>query len=192
MKRRRRETGHHSAGRWRRVAAAIAATIAGSAGAADLMPDALSLMVGDGSDVTTYTVGAVWKTPFTCPWLADNNIDVRVAGDIAYWAGQDRDKPVNDLVDVSVTPLLHWSPRGGAWQALFVEAGIGLHLLSHTQINQRRFSTAFQFGERLVVGVNLGGPIEIGGYLQHVSNADIKQPNDGITQWGVMLRMLLR
>lgn len=193
MKGHRGGWGQRRAGRWRLAAAALASAIASSASAADLLPDALSLAAGDFASVTSFTVGGLWKTPVAWPMLADNNIDLRIAGEVAYWYGHDRGAPVSDLWDFGLTPLLHWSPREGPWRALFVEGGIGLHLLTHAQINDhRRFSTAFQFGERLVVGVSLGGMLEVGGYLQHVSNAKIKKPNDGLTQFGVMLRLPLR
>ena len=38
----------------------------------------------------------------------------------------------------------------------YVEAGIGLHLLSHSSIGDKRLSTAFQFGDHLGVGYRFG------------------------------------
>ena len=65
----------------------------------------------------------------------------------------------------------------------YAEAGIGAHLLSETQINDhRRFSTAFQFGDHVGVGLRFGqrGEYDLGYRFQHLSNADIKKANDGI------------
>jgi lipid A 3-O-deacylase len=68
--------------------------------------------------------------------------------------------------------------------APYLEASVGLHLLSHTQINEtRQFSTAFQFGEFLGAGVAFGDNYryDIALRIQHVSNGGIKNPNDGLT-----------
>ncbi len=65
----------------------------------------------------------------------------------------------------------------------YVEGGAGIHLLSHTRIDERVFSTSFQFGELLGAGVNFGDreQYSIGVRIQHISNGRIKEPNDGIT-----------
>jgi hypothetical protein len=76
----------------------------------------------------------------------------------------------------------------------FVELGVGVHLLSHTRINNdRNLATAFQFGENAGTGIAFGEHrrFEFGVYVQHESNARIKQPNNGLTYFGAVLRMAL-
>ena len=75
------------------------------------------------------------------------------------------------------------APSSGVGHVLYLEAGIGVHLLSHASIDARDLSTAFQFGEFAGIGVNFGEHSEcgIGLRIQHLSNARIKQPNDGVT-----------
>ena len=77
----------------------------------------------------------------------------------------------------------------------YLEAGIGVHLLSHVRINNDRdLSTAFQFGENAGAGIAFGENhrFELGVYVQHESNASIKEPNPGLTYLGVVLRVALR
>ena len=71
---------------------------------------------------------------------------------------------------------------------LFVEGGLGFHLLSATRINNDRiFSTAFQFGEMVGVGTSFGSrnEYEVRLLVQHVSNGRIKLPNWGLTYPGI-------
>lgn len=88
-----------------------------------------------------------------------------------------------DIVAVGITPNLRieWPHRS---MAPFAEIGIGGHLLSHTELRGGpHFGVAFQFGEWLGAGVRLGREqaFEVGVRIEHMSNADIKQPNNGIT-----------
>jgi len=66
----------------------------------------------------------------------------------------------------------------------FVDVGIGINFLSHTSLQEvQQFGIALQFGEFVGTGLRFGqnGAYEIGVRLQHMSNANIKFPNDGIT-----------
>jgi hypothetical protein len=125
--------------------------------------------------------------------LKRNDLSVRLSVEVSHWGGREQGAPVTSLVDVGATPLLRWAPPSGVAAHVFAEAGIGVHVLSHAQINYKYFSTAFQFGERAALGLAIGpgDRFEIAGYVQHVSNAGIKVPNDGVTLGGVMLRLSL-
>jgi len=176
------------------MAIALAASAAPTA-AAGLAPDQLALSVSYGESTVVYDVGAVWGLlPWSSDFLKAHNLRLGLSADIARWQSHDSGAPVTWLWDFSATPLLRWSPHGGAWESVFVEAGIGAHLLSKTELGDvRRFSTAFQFGERLALGTTFGESrrYEIAAYLQHVSNAEIKLPNSGLTQWGATVRLPL-
>ena len=90
----------------------------------------------------------------------------------------------NELVDVSLTPVLRVQRDASLSSGVtpFAEAGIGAHLLSDTRLGVRVFSTAFQFGSHIGLGLGFGerGQYELSYRYQHLSNADIKQPNDGL------------
>ena len=98
-------------------------------------------------------------------------------------ARQARKFGVRDIVAVGATPMLRIEWPGRALRP-FVEGGVGAHLLSHTQLQGGpRLGTAFQFGEWIGTGIRLGpaGAWELALRIEHMSNADIKLPNDGIT-----------
>ncbi|MBS0326059.1 MAG: acyloxyacyl hydrolase [Proteobacteria bacterium] len=96
-----------------------------------------------------------------------------------------RGKPLGaaDIAAIGVTPNLRveWPRRD---MAPYAGIGVGAHLLSHTQLRGGpSLGTAFQFGEWLEAGLRLGTrrSFEVGLRLEHMSNADIKLPNDGLT-----------
>jgi lipid A 3-O-deacylase len=173
---------------------AAMACAAASSHAADLAPDQVAVSVGWAHNIDVYDVGLVWELPVTLDLLKRNDLSVRLSADVANWQGRERGSQVTSLWDFSLTPLLRWSRPGTGSPRVFAEGGIGVHLLSHTQINYtKRFSTAFQFGECAALGLAFGpgDKVEIAGYVRHVSNGDIKTPNDGVTQGGVMVRLRL-
>ncbi|MFC7369007.1 acyloxyacyl hydrolase [Vreelandella zhaodongensis] len=81
-----------------------------------------------------------------------------------------------DNVAWTLTPALRWSFAGE--RGVFVEAGIGAALFLNTHHEKRRLSTAFQFEDRLAIGMALGSG-ELLASLIHYSNAGIKRPNNG-------------
>ena len=109
----------------------------------------------------------------------------------AYWEAQlgywDSDKSGaghDDLAEISLTPVFRLEPksaRAGGFSP-YVEGGIGLHLLSNTSIGNRQLSTMLQFGSLVGAGFRFGdaGRYQLGYRFQHISNASIKSPNDGM------------
>jgi len=181
---------------WVRVGAlALALTCASFApsarAASGLAPDGLDLTGGYGDNVAIYGIGVHWDSLCTCAAFKSAGFDLKLAAQLAYWKGHEHPASNSSLWDVGLTPVLRWSPPGGGAARLFLEAGIGAHLLSDTRINTERvFSTAFQFGEIGVIGLGFGDRYryEIGGLIQHVSNGAIKEPNNGLTYFGAVFR----
>lgn len=101
---------------------------------------------------------------------------------VGYAHGNAKFEDNKRLAAVGITPVLRLErPRSDV--DLFLECGIGTRFLSDTRIyGSRAFSTAFQFGELIGVGLRFGPrqAYELGLRLEHVSNGGIKQPNDGI------------
>ena len=88
------------------------------------------------------------------------------------------------VVDGSFTSVLGLRPASGRLASTYMEFGFGLHLLSDSRIGaDRNFGCAFQFGEFLGIGADLGSQrrYSFGVRVQHVSNGSIKSQNDGIT-----------
>lgn len=89
----------------------------------------------------------------------------------------------NEIVAAGVTPLLRLQFPNDRTTGFF-EGGVGFRFLSATSIyDTRRFSTAFQFGEILGIGMRFGAAqaFEVGVRVEHISNGGIKRPNDGLT-----------
>src|SRR5215470_10391441 len=145
--------------------------------ATDLAPDAVGLTGGYGGDVAVYGAALSWRLPGPHAALTENGLDARFVAQLAYWRGNGRPTPNGSLWDTSLTPMLRWTDRAQTAPQFFVEGGVGIHLLSSTRINNdRSFSTAFQFGEQIGIGMAFGAGYfyELGVYVQHVSNANIK------------------
>jgi hypothetical protein len=88
----------------------------------------------------------------------------------------------NDVYALGVQPMVRFIKDQGAIRP-YIEAGVGLRLLSHPTItDQYSLSTAFQFTEIVGVGAQFGGhqQYQAGCRFQHISNASIKDPNPGI------------
>ena len=163
--------------------------------AASFEPDGLDVTVGQGHSVFVSGAALHWDALCECQALKEHGFTTRLEAQISYWHAQVHPTDNGSLWDVGVTPMLRWlASCCGAVQP-YVEAGVGVHLLSHTRINNDRdLSTAFQFGENAGTGIAFGENhrFELGVYVQHESNASIKEPNPGLTYLGVVLRIALR
>jgi lipid A 3-O-deacylase len=166
----------------------------GAGAASSLAPDGVDLTGGYGNNVAIYGIGVHWDSICACAALKALGFDVRFLAQLAYWHGHEHPAANRTIWDTSATPILRWSGPEGGPARLFIEAGLGAHLLSQTRINTERvFSTAFQFGEIGVVGLGFGdrNRYEIGALIQHVSNGAIKEPNNGLTYFGAVFRAQL-
>ena len=147
---------------------------------------------GDGVDIVGIGIGSAdWKQ-----WSLDNDwaLSLYGKGAVALWQGRDHDAENGHVVDFGAYPVLHLEPNTTAQISPYFEESVGINLLSKTQINDsRQFSTAFQFGEFLGAGVAFGEKrhYELGLRVQHVSNGNIKFPNDGLTYGSLVFQYRL-
>ncbi|MEN0105293.1 MAG: acyloxyacyl hydrolase [Pseudomonas sp.] len=70
----------------------------------------------------------------------------------------------------------------------YVEAGVGVALFANTEVEDNKLGSAFQFEDRLGVGLRFADQ-EIGIRALHYSNAGISQPNDGVEAYTVHYRV---
>jgi len=65
---------------------------------------------------------------------------------------------------------------------VFLEAGLGAHLLSNVRFSDLYLSTSLQFGSHIGAGIYFGRDrkFSLVYRFQHLSNASVKQPNPGI------------
>lgn len=160
-------------------ALALAALWAGIASAASL-----ALVAAAPPDASIVGVAFGWDAPAPLHASEASSVAWGIETDLLnIHARRGRSLDAGDIVALGVTPNLRFE-----WQhadALpYAEIGVGAHLLSHTALRGGpRFGTAFQFGEWLGVGLRFGAgrEFELGLRVEHLSNADIKLPNDGLT-----------
>ena len=155
------------------------------AGAA-LAVDGYSLDAGSGHDgvkiVRLSTSLRQWeqlqkqdKSRACCGW----NMHVQWELGIAYWRAQENTAGVQDLFDISATPVLRFSiarevPRP------YADLGIGVHLLTEHRIGERELSTPYHFGSLAGLGIELDHGLDLSLRFQHLSNASVDLPNPGI------------
>ena len=159
------------------LAAATPATAADIAG--------LTIAGADGqSDTETLRLGI--RSYWDRLWFTAG--DWQVGGyweaQLGYWDSDKSGARHDELAEISLTPVFRLEPKGARAGGFspYLEGGIGLHLLSSTSIGNRKLSTMVQFGSLVGAGFRFGdaGRYQIGYRFQHVSNASIKSPNDGM------------
>jgi hypothetical protein len=182
----------------------VLATLPLGAAAESPMPDGASFTVaygksqlsgGHSTSVNVYGLALDWDFWRRESSAEAGNFDARLVSELAYWQGNQHPTSHGSLWDLGLTPVLRWTAPGATAPRFFAEGGIGINLLSATRINNDQiFSTAFQFGELVGAGLTFGQDhrYELELYLQHVSNANIKKPNGGLTYVGILFRAELR
>lgn len=130
--------------------------------------------------INKYEIAVNFNTPIQYGnpdgWL----FRLQAEANMGYWDARSGTNRQN-LMEFGLTPILRVEKRGGYFVP-FLEAGVGLRLLTHTSTSdQHNFSTAFQFGDMVGLGVGFGknAATEVGMRFQHISNAGIKEPNPG-------------
>jgi lipid A 3-O-deacylase len=149
--------------------------------------DAISLSLGtdeDSIDADIYRLGLENRWERT--WFNGGawNVGGYWDAELAYIKADAAPGENDNLYDFSLTPVfrLQRDTALSSGVSPFAEAGIGAHLLTVTSLADDEYSTAFQFGSLLGFGLGFGkhGQYELGYRFQHISNASIKRPNDGL------------
>ena len=165
----------------KRSAAAAAALVAALASTPVLAVDGLAVELGRGDGVGMGRVGVQWD--WKQPLLKWSDWQIGGYWDLAlgHWRNGSVAAGQNDnITEIGITPVFRI--EGTSRVGPYVEAGIGIHLLSHSQIGDKRLSTAFQFGDHIGFGYRFAAKsgFDLGYRFQHLSNASIKRPNPGI------------
>ena len=161
-----------------------AAAFSAALGASAAHATGIALAGGFGSETFALGPSVIWDVA-TPLWESDRR---RVTGQLEFDAMWLRARSSDgygsrNLAVVGLTPVarIEWPQE---MPPVFIELGIGVHLLSHTTLkNDRQFGSAFQFGELLGAGFRFGpgNAYEIGLRLEHLSNGGINAHNAGIT-----------
>lgn len=145
------------AARWL-AGAVLAATLAGGSDAA--FTDLCGVQVAGGiadHDMKKADLGVVWDPGWTWWQVGDWHFTFVMEGHASYWH-YGGDHAVNaNIGEFGVTPVFRFIKRSGAIRP-FIEAGVGLRLLTHPTIaTNYTMSTAFQFADMVGVGAQFGG-----------------------------------
>lgn len=98
-----------------------------------------------------------------------------------YWQSGEE---AGERHSLSLAPVfVYESSRGGV--SPFIEAGIGVSLFSGSRAGNQDFGSAFNFEDRVGVGLKFGQAQRVGVRVIHYSNAGIAQPNDGIESYSL-------
>jgi opacity protein-like surface antigen len=156
--------------------------------------DGISLELGtsdsSNAQVDLARVGVQWD--WSKRWALGPNWHIGGYWDVSlgYWDNDSRQRSKKSIYDVSVTPVFRLQ-SSSAGVSPYLEAAIGLHYLSKSSVGaERRFGTRINFGDHLGVGLQFGPrqAFDLGYRYQHLSNASIKQPNQGINFHQVRLQ----
>lgn len=107
---------------------------------------------------------------------------------VGGWHWEDERTPPrgskDGLLEIAATPIFRFErlPAAASGARPFVEAGIGVHLISEKLVSSRDMSSNLHFGSLLGAGWYFGRQdrFELALRIQHLSNAGLKKPNPGI------------
>lgn len=133
-------------------------------------------------DIKKADLGLTWDPGLTWWEMGGFHFTLIGEGHVSYWHSKE-DNAVNpDIWEFGLTPVVRFVKSSGYFRP-FVEAGVGVRLLTHARITQDfTVSTAFQFADMIGVGMIFGQKqsYQAGFRFQHLSNSGIKEPNPGI------------
>ncbi|MEN8214262.1 MAG: acyloxyacyl hydrolase [Pseudomonadota bacterium] len=134
----------------------------------------LAVDVGESKDdIGIYRLGV--RRDFS-HWLENSRVPLSgyFEASLNYWNGSE-----NDIYAFAFSPVLALHLCRDCNYTPYIEAGIGVALLSETDIDGRDMSSTFQFEDRVGVGIR-SGDLDFHVRYMHYSNAGLSQPNNGI------------
>ena len=149
--------------------------------------DGMSLELGSSDSSNTSVdmarVGVQWN--WSKRWALGSNWHIGGFWDLGlgYWDNDSRNRTTSSIVDFGFTPVFRLQQTNPGAVAPYLEGAIGFHYLSNSSLgSKRRLGSRFQFGDHIGLGLRFGPrhAYDIGYRYQHLSNAGIKEPNQGI------------
>ena len=135
------------------------------------------------ASVNMYRVGVQWDWKKKLIEIGNWHLGGYWESSFGYWDNNSFARTHSSIIDFGFTPVFRLQPNNPAGFSPYAELAVGIHVLSHTSVStQRQFGSSFQFGDHAGAGVRFGGKgqYDIGYRYQHLSNAGIKGPNQGI------------
>jgi len=175
-----RPGARHACRKWvLESAAALLLFGVSAAGHADQFGLQLAAGQANEHNVQKLDLGLVWDPGLNWWDTGDWHFSLVGEAHLAYWHTHGIHPAI---YEAGVAPMLRFIKDTGSVRP-YLEVGAGLRVLSHTRIyDSYTLSSAFQFTEIVGVGAQFGSrqQYQAGLRFQHISNADIKEPNPGI------------
>ena len=136
-------------------------------------------MMHSEADVAGFKVGFRWFPESDLAFLSGTNFTHYYHLAYNYWQSLDvsGQEGVNNVVELS--PIFRYNISKDNWFS-FIETSVGISVFSRSSMNEKQFSTNFQFANMLAVGGYISEKASWNLQLQHYSNNSIKLPNNGI------------
>ncbi|HCV76120.1 acyloxyacyl hydrolase [Pseudomonas oryzihabitans] len=130
----------------------------------------------------TYRIGAGWNWDKSWWQSSTGRLTGYWDAGYTYWEGDNGHS--SDQHSLSFAPVFVYEFGQGQVKP-FVEAGIGVAVFSSTKVGEQDLGSAFNFEDRIGLGLKIGDTQRVGIRATHYSNAGIKQPNDGIESYAL-------
>ncbi|WP_434666739.1 acyloxyacyl hydrolase [Paraburkholderia sp. A3BS-1L] len=127
-------------------------------------------------------LGVVWDPGLSWWPIGDWHFAMVAEAHAAYWEVRESQAVNPAIWEFGVTPVFRFI-RSSGWFRPYVEAGVGVRMLSHVRETQdRTLSSSFQFADMVGIGAQFGAHQHYlaGVRFQHLSNAGLEHPNPGI------------
>lgn len=129
-------------------------------------------------------VGFRWHPESDMGLLAGTNFSHYYQLGLNYWQSLDTNgqEGVNNVLEF--IPVFRYSFAEEEWLS-FIETSVGVSVFARTEMDDRQFSTNFQFANGLAVGGFINTKTSWAIQLQHYSNNSIRLPNNGINWYNL-------
>ena len=134
---------------------------------------------------TAYRVGGALVWDWGVKWLPFHGwyLGGQWEANVGYWNGEGGKTGVDQLWDFGITPVFRIQTDDRIWGVYpFLEGAVGAHLFTETEFGNQQFGIHYSFGDHLGAGIRFGdhGQYELNYRYQHLSNAGLGDPNNGI------------
>ncbi len=145
--------------------------------------DSFVFELGRGDGVNMGRVA--YQLPLKTQWQFRNNLQVTsyLEPAIGFWRGNSNIHDDPKMYELALTPVFRLEQQSRSAIAPYIENGVGIHVITgHHVTDDRDLGSNYHFGTHIGVGLRFGTrhEFDFGYRLQHLSNAGLKQPNEGI------------
>ncbi|MFD1259346.1 acyloxyacyl hydrolase [Entomomonas asaccharolytica] len=135
----------------------------------------------DAGDMTyRFAIAAPWNVN----WL--NSTVGYVSGywdfGYTYWEGGDAAAGNHSL---AVAPVFTYNFNTNSQIKPYIEVAIGVAAFSRTRVSNKKLGSAFNFEDRLGLGITFLERQKLGVRVMHYSNGGIKKPNQGVNNYSL-------